>query len=166
VRPALATALLGLAACAAPPDTLQGSLDEVAPLAFQTVAVRVNPSILVVEYQFVPKGGGAEVPLKMVVTPPDGVPLANGVKINLAEFDVDGNPRAVCSRSAADDPRTRLPPIKLGELDLTSNFAPGSTATGTFHILFGEGGDIGEGRTVDGTFSVTASDPNPDGNNP
>jgi hypothetical protein len=162
---AVLCSVLGLAACA-PPNTLQGSLSELTPLTFEKVSVQVSSSILVLQYQHTPPGGGQAIPFQLVLTPPPGQALAAGTKIDLAQMGTNEMPVAVCSREAPMDPRHNLPPIKVGELDLTSNYSVGATASGEFHILFGEGGDVGEGRTVDGTFSVAATAPDSQGNSP
>jgi hypothetical protein len=161
----LAGLLASVAACS-PPNTLQGSLGELVDLTFEKVEVQASSNLLLIQYQHTPHGGGLEVPFQLELTPPPGQPLADGVQLDLSKTDADGNPLVSTSREAPNDPRHTLPPIKLGTLTLTSNFAPGSTASGQFHILFGTGGDVGEGRTVDGTFSVTAQAPSNQGSNP
>ncbi len=166
MSPARLALLLVSAAGCSPPNTLQGSLGELVSLSFEKVEVQASSPLLLIQYQHTPTGGGLEVPFQLELTPPPGQPLANGVQLDLSLKDADGTPRVSTSREATNDPRHTLPPIKFGALTLTSNFAPGATASGQFHILFGAGGDVGEGRTVDGTFSVIAQAPTNQGSNP
>ena len=158
--------LVGSTAACSPPNTLQGSLSELVDLTFEKVEVQVSPNLLLIQFQHSPKGGGLEIPFQMELTPPPGKALANGVVLDLSKIDGNGNPETRCSREATNDPRHTLPPVKIGSLTLATDFAPGDTAAGEFHILFGTGGDVGEGRTLNGTFSVQAVAPSNQGSNP
>lgn len=159
---------LGLCGCSQPPNSLTGSLDEIASLQFDSTVVRASPDVLVVEYDRFPQGGagdagaggGTDIPFKMSVKI-TGLQLNKDLTIDLTSATADGLARTSCVRSVSNDPRRDLPPIKRGELVLDSDVNIGKVATGHFHILFGEGGQIGEGRTVDGTFSAPAQDANP-----
>lgn len=163
-------AAVGLAGCNGPANALTGSLDEVAPLQFDTVVVRASPGVLVLEYDRFPQGGaadgglsaagGTEVVFKMTVLIA-GLQLNKGLTIDLTSTTPDGTPRTSCGRAVGTDPRRDLPPITRGTLVLDSDVNLGAQAQGHFNILFGEGGQIGEGRTVDGSFSAPAQDANP-----
>jgi hypothetical protein len=153
---------LGLASCGQPDNSLQGSMNEVAPLTFTTTVVRANSNALVVEYQNFPKGGGNDVTFKMVIDIAN-LTLVKNLPIDLSERLQDGNYRATFSRAVGTDPRRNLPTVKLGELDLDSDIIVGAQARGHFHILFAEGGQVGEGRTVEGTFSAPTQDVLPGG---
>jgi hypothetical protein len=155
--------LLLLAGCPQAANSLTGSLGEVAPLDFTTVAVRASDTALVVEYQKVPQGGTADIIFKLVINPVN-LQLNQGLSIDLAELLADGSSRANCIRAVTNDPRRVFPPIKHGELILDSDVNIGKTASGHFNLLFGEGGDLGEGRTVEGTFSAEVGDAAPGGN--
>ncbi len=154
------------AGCAAPPNSLEGSLGALVNLTFQKEEVQVSSSILLIQYQYTPGGGGLEIPFQLEMTPPAGAALAEGTVLDLTGLKPDGTPIVSCTRAFTNDPRTELPPIKNGKLTLTSNFAIGAVASGTFDILFGEGGDVGEGTTLNGTFSTVAVAPTNQGSNP
>ena len=172
VRATLAFALaasLALPACGGP-NQLTGSLDAVAPLQFDAVTVRVDPHVLAVEFDrsavsdvAVADGGqaaGADVAFKMAVNI-DGLQLDQGLSVDLAAPLEDGRVRASCTRAVGTDPRRDLPPIKRGTLVLDANVNYDQVATGHFHILFDMGGDIGEGRTVNGRFRAVAQNADP-----
>lgn len=163
---ALAGAVL-LPGCSGGGNTLTGSLDEISPLTFDAVIVRASPDVLVVEYDNHPLGsvdggatGGTDVTFKMAINI-DGFQLNKGLDIDLTSSLNDGTPRVACTRAVGQDPRRDLPPIERGDLVLDSNVNYDQTTSGHFHVLFAEGGQIGEGRTVDGTFSATVQNADP-----
>lgn len=158
-------ALLG--GCAGAPNSLSGSLDEVAPLHVDTTQVRASPEVLVVEYDAFPQGdrdggasGGTDVVFKLVVDI-GGLQLNKDLAIDLASVLPDGTPRVTASRAVGQDPRRDLPRIKRGQLVLESDVNVGQVASGNFHLLFAEGGQVGEGRTVEGHFQAPVADANP-----
>jgi hypothetical protein len=163
---------LGLWGCGSGSNSLTGSLDEVAPLEFEAVVVRASNNVLVLEYDGFPQGttgdadggsggaGGTDVVFKMAVNI-QGLKLDNGLDVDLTSRLDDGSPRVACTRAVGDDPRRELPPIQMGNLILDSDVNIGQNASGHFHILFGEGGQVGEGRTVNGTFSAPTQDADP-----
>lgn len=166
----LAAGSLALSGCGQPANTLEGSMDEIASLQFDTTVVRADSNVLVVEYDRHPNGavvdGGSatadnfDVAFKMSVLIA-GLTLSKGLVIDLTSRLPDGTPRVACSRAQTDDPRREFPPIVRGTLVLDSAVNYDQVATGHFDILFGIGGDLGEGRTVNGTFSVAVENANP-----
>ena len=87
--------------------------------------------------------------------------LDQGLDVDLTSTLLDGSLRTSCLRSVGQDPRRNLPLIQRGDLVLDSNVNLDQTASGHFHILFGQGGELGEGRTVDGTFSAVVANAEP-----
>ena len=167
----LGAALLGLCACGKPENSLVGSVDELASLQFDSVVVRADGDVLVIEYDRHPNGlvsdggvaggtDGFDVAFKMTVLI-NGLTLSQGLDIDLTSHLADGTARVACSRSQTDDPRRAFPPIKRGDLVLDSSVNYDQVAVGHFDILFDEGGDVGEGRTVTGTFSAAVQNANP-----
>jgi hypothetical protein len=171
---AIALGALGFVGCGQPANSLTGSLDEIAPLQFDSTVVRADPDVLVIEYDRFPQAQGTQVDAGPAATGAGGTDVVFKVAIQIAGLQLnkdldldltsatsDGTPRTSCTRAVGTDPRRDLPPVKRGELVRDSDVNIGQPAKGHFHILFGEGGEIGEGRTVDGTFSAPAQDANP-----
>jgi hypothetical protein len=156
--------VLGAMGCGSPANTLTGSLGEVVPYDFDSVSLKADDSTFVVEYdRGVPAdadgGAGGDVIFKMAVNI-DGLKLNKDLVVDLAMPAADGSPRVACTRSVGTDPRRKLPPLQRGTLTLHSDINFNLTGTGELHILFGEGGDVGEGRTVDATFSANVQNAN------
>ncbi|MBS2031325.1 MAG: hypothetical protein JST54_25725 [Deltaproteobacteria bacterium] len=156
-----------LPSCGGGGNSLTGSLDEISPLTFDSVVVRASPDVLVVEYDNHPLGtvdggasGGTDVAFKIAINI-DGLTLNKGLDIDLTSALNDGTPRVACTRAVGQDPRRDLPPVARGDLVLDSDVNYDANASGHFHVLFAEGGQIGEGRTVDGTFSAVVQNADP-----
>jgi len=163
---ALAGSML-VPSCGGASNSLTGSLDEISPLTFDSVVIRASPDVLVVEYDNHPlgtadggAGGGTDVTFKIAINI-DGLTLNKGLDIDLTSSLNDGTPRVSCTRAIGEDPRRDFPAIERGDLVLDSDVNYNQTASGHFHVLFAEGGQIGEGRTVDGTFSASVQQADP-----
>jgi len=76
--------------------------------------------------------------------------LAGGYTYQLPELLSDGMPRGVVSRNVLDDPRTKFPPIRVGEMHIVNvpEQGQGLVAGGDFHVTFENGVDFASGKTV------------------
>jgi hypothetical protein len=151
-------AAVSMGSCS-PPNTLSGSLDSLTSLQFTSVNVRASSTAMVIEYDQ-PDATSTDVVFKLVINP-ENLTLSQGLQIDLSELIDPVTPRATASRSIASDPRTQLPPILRGQLTLNDDVSVGGVASGSFYILFGQGGQLGEGTTVNGSFQATVADTNP-----
>lgn len=148
-RLALVVFLLALPGCGS--DSLDGSLAEAFDLSYSSILIRQSPSAVQVTYL---RSHGNEVVMRITVAT-EGVDLSSGVSINLAGEWSAGHPRAAVSRAVDGEPVRQLPPVVKGELRLNDAVVPGKDLSGSFAVSFGEGGDLGSGRTLNGHFSGT-----------
>ena len=146
----LATLLSLLASTGCGVNVLDGSLSEAYDLAFSDVKVQRGQQAMAVTYL---AASGNETVAKLTVDL-SGVALSGGGSINLAEDYAPGHPRATVTRAMQNEPVLVLPQIDQGQLSLSAPPDPGNTISGSFHILFGQGGDLGAGRTLDGKFTA------------
>ena len=137
-------------------DSLAGSLDELLPLDYDRVEVRLDTQAFVVEY-VKEKGPGLGTVFKLVVAT-QGLDLTQPQKIDLADRLDAGEPRVSISRAVADEPSSLFPPIGAGELTL--DLGPplvGKTLRGDFGLHFAQDSThklVGAGRTVRGDFQT------------
>ena len=170
-----------MAGCGPESNSLTGSLSVVFPLDISTVNIYRNDEALQITYlrnraTFLDVVARVSVSLTTcdagvdgdggVVTVCGHLELKPGTKINLAGEYVPDHPRTVVAHAPGGEPVRLLPRVKRGDMTLSTvtEFDPdgglGHGATsGTFGVLFeSEGGDLGYGRTLNGTFSAVAFD--------
>jgi hypothetical protein len=155
---ALALALAGWGAVACAPDnSLSGSLGEVFPLDVSRVEVARNDEALQVTYYF-NRGVFLDVVARVSVLMSD-VSVVMNAPVPLQGEGDGGVLRCVVTHAPGGEPVRTLPHIKRGDLTLTHGGHAGELTAGSFSMSFeAEGGDLGFGRTLGGTFSATASD--------
>ncbi|MBI5543472.1 MAG: hypothetical protein HY901_06255 [Deltaproteobacteria bacterium] len=132
-------------------NSLDGSLSEAFDLSFAEVLVRRSEKAVQVTYL---RSEGREVVIRMTVAI-EGVDVSHAGSINLAQEYAPGHPRAAVSRAVDNEPVRQLPAVVQGDLTLDGPPHPGETVSGSFSVRFGEGGDLGSGRTLTGSFSGT-----------
>ncbi|HYR55665.1 MAG TPA: hypothetical protein VEM39_06075 [Myxococcaceae bacterium] len=157
-RPSIATvAVLGLLAAGCGGDnSLGGSVSELFPLDVSRVEVRRNAEAVQVSYY---NNRGADIDLVARVTVAmQGIDYRQGRKIDLSGEYQPGHLRTSVIHLAWGEPPRNFPPVKRGDLVISSGGNPGEGTRGNFSMSFDQGGDIGAGRTLYGSFSSTALD--------
>lgn len=146
-----------LSAVSCADNILSGSLSEVFPLDVSTTSIAANGDALQVTY-LVNRGVFVDVVARVSVAVSD-LALAPGLKVSLAGQGPDGVRRCVVSHAPGGEPVRVMPPIERGDLVLSEGGRAGEFTRGNFSVLFAsEGGDVGFGRTLTGTFAGLASD--------
>lgn len=149
-------ACLALAACGSG-SSLEGSVGEVIPLAFDGVQVQRSASAIALLYtQALPGGGAANVLLKVTAST-SGLDLTKPLQIDLTE-KLGTAQRGAVSRAVADDPRRDFGPLERGFVRLDAAPALGAHVSGTFSVLFAQGAGLGAGKTAFGDFSATVTE--------
>jgi hypothetical protein len=169
VRLALLGALvvMALASCGLD-NSLGGSLGEVFPLDISKVEVAKNDEAMQITY-LRNRGVFLDVVVRVSVslandgTSEDGgVPtllLKPGARIDLGGDAPSGVERTAVTHAPGGEPVRTLPRIRKGDLVITRGGAIGEVTGGNFSMLFEqEGGDVGFGRTLTGTFSAVTLD--------
>ncbi|MFZ5441577.1 MAG: hypothetical protein ACOZQL_16340 [Myxococcota bacterium] len=144
-------------------NSLGGSLGEVFPLDISRVEVQKNDEALQITY-LRNRGVFLDVVVRVSVSMADegssadgGVPsleLKPGARIPLEGFAPTGVLRAAVTHAPGGEPVRNLPQVKKGDLFITEGGGIGEVTKGNFSMLFEqEGGDVGFGRTLSGTFS-------------
>ena len=162
----LAGLAVGLSSCLLE-NSLGGSLGEVFPLDLSTVDVHQNDEALQVTY-FRNRGVFLDVVVRVSISLQDegvsadgGVPtieLKPGKKLDLKGESQTGQLRCAVTHAPGGEPVRSLPRIKRGDLVITEGGKIGEKMKGNFSVLFEqEGGDVGFGRTLVGTFSTRES---------
>jgi hypothetical protein len=148
---------LGLAAAGCAGDNaLGGSVSELFPLDISRVEVRRNLEALQVSYY---NNRGEDIDLVARVTmATQGLEIRQGQRIDLAGEYQPGHLRTTVMHLAWGEPVRNLPPVKRGDLVISSGGNPGEGTRGNFSMSFDQGGDLGAGRTLYGNFSSTALD--------
>lgn len=141
----LAFLLAALGACSDP--ALDGSISEAFDLSFSSMQVLKSDTALQIDYL---RSGGREVVIRLTVVT-EGLDLSKEVQLG-GEYRT-GHPRASVSRAIDGEPVRVLPPISKGTLDLDAAPEIGKELSGTFNLAFGQGGDVGSGRTLSGRFN-------------
>ena len=152
-------ALSGLALLAygcASDNSLGGSVSELFPLDVSRVEVARNPEALQLSY-YSTRGEYIDIVVRITVAT-QGVDLQPGRKIDLAGEYQPGHLRTTVIHLAWGEPVRNLPPVKSGDLVVSSGGNPGEGTRGNFSMSFDQGGDLGAGRTLYGTFATTALD--------
>lgn len=161
---------LGLCVCLAScssDNSLGGSLSEIFPLDLSRVEVAQNPEALQITY-FRNRGVFLDVVVRVSVSlqdegvaPDGGVPtieLTPGKRLDLAGESPTGQLRCAVTHAPGGEPVRSLPRVKKGDLEIIEGGQIGESIKGNFSMLFeAEGGDVGFGRTLVGTFSAAES---------
>lgn len=175
-RPWWLVLLLALG-CGPESNSLSGSLETIYPLAVSRATIAQNDEALQVTYLrnrgvFLDVVARVSVSLKYCSDDGDGgvscgfLALQPGAKLDLAGDYEPNHPRTVVAYAPGGEPVRLLPRVRRGDMVINSvtTFDPdgglghGQTK-GSFAILFeSQGGDIGFGRTLNGLFSVVATD--------
>ncbi len=144
--PAVFAALLLplLAGCAS--AALDGSISEALDLSFSSTQILKNDKALQIDYL---RSDGREVVMRITVVT-EGVDLSKTVELG-GEY-APGHPRASVSRAVDGEVVMVLPPIAKGTLDLDHAPQIGQDLSGSFGLSFGQGGDVGSGRSLSGKF--------------
>lgn len=138
-------------------NSLGGSIGEVFPLEVSRVEVYRNEEALQITY-YRNRGVFLDVVVRIGLALKD-IDLKPGTRVPLEGEYAPNHPRVSVSHAPGGEPIRLLPPVQKGELNLTGGGPAGTVTSGNFSMLFaGEGGDIGEGRTLSGNFSALAVD--------
>lgn len=165
-------AALALASCGLD-NSLGGSLSEVFPLDLSRAEVAQNHEALQVTY-FRNRGVFLDVVARVSVSlqaadadgnplmAPDGgiatIELKPGLRLDLAGRSPTGQLRCAVTHAPGGEPVRNLPPIEKGDLVIDQGGLIGGPMRGNFSMLFKqEGGDVGFGRTLFGTFATKES---------
>jgi hypothetical protein len=158
---------LSLAACEGQTN-LSGSMSEIFPLENSSVQVLQNGEAMQIVY-LLNRGVFLDVVARISVSlndegagPDGGIPqleLKAGSRVELQGQAPGGVARCAVTHAPGGEPVRDLPPVKQGDLRITRGGQIGQLTEGNFSIRFEqEGGDIGFGRTLNGTFSATTQD--------
>lgn len=153
--------LLWLSGCALD-NSLGGSLSEVFPLDISRVEVRRNDEAMQITYLY-NRGVFLDVVARISISTrtegmsEDGGRLSYsfepGNSIPLEGSDPYGVLRTSVTHAPGGEPTRALPPVKKGDLHITSGGPIGEVTAGDFSMVFeDEGGDLGGGRTLYGNF--------------
>jgi len=137
-------------------NSLGGSVSELFPLDVSRVEFDRNPEALQVSY-YSTRGEYIDIVVRVTVAT-QGVDVSPGRKIDLAGEYQPGHLRTTVIHLAWGEPMRNLPPVKSGDLVVSSGGNPGEGTRGNFSMSFDQGGDLGAGRTLYGTFATIALD--------
>ncbi len=148
---------LALSGCGAD-NALGGSVGELFPLTVSKVEVLRNDFAVQVTY-YANRGTFLDVVARVVVSTkaPDGgtLDLRPPVKIPLEGESEPGHQRTAVARIPGGEAVRTFPNVKKGDIVITELGLEGRPSKGNFSMLFElVGGDLGQGRTLTGTFSV------------
>ena len=127
-------------------NALDGSIGEAFDLSFSTVELRRSPTAFQVTYL---QSEGREVVARITVATA-GLDL--GEPIELGGEYAPGHSRTTVTRAVDGSPVLVLPRVGSGSMELDALPAAGQVVSGDFSLSFAEGGDIGAGRTLSGSF--------------
>jgi len=148
--------------CSCLDNSLGGSVSEVFPLEISGTELRRNDQAIQVTYLrnrgvFVDVVARISVSLEIDGVAEDGgtnylVPTRGSTIVVTGDYE-EGHPRCVVTHAPGGEPVRNLPAIKRGDFVITSGGGVGEVTSGNFSVLFeAEGGDLGFGRTLYGTF--------------
>lgn len=159
MRPGICAALLlgwALLGCGRD-NQLSGSVGELFPLGVSRVEVQRNDEALVVSY-FANRGVNLDLVIRLSLATRD-LELLPGGRVDLAGEYAPGHQRTTVIHAPGGEPARALPPVKKGDLRLSAGGRPDELTRGDFSMLFeSTGGDLGQGRTLSGTFAGIALD--------
>jgi hypothetical protein len=151
-----ASALAAGLGCGTEP-ALSGSAGELFSLQVAKVEVARNEEAFQLTY-FNNRGADLDVVVRVSVALKD-VEVKPGVAIPLGGEYEPGHPRTTVAHAPGGEPVRLFPPVKKGDLVISSGGNPGELTTGNFSMLFEtQGGDLGGGRTLVGRFESVARD--------
>lgn len=152
---ALAGSLQGCAA----DNMLGGSVGDLFPLAVSRVEVYRNDNALQVTY-YANRGTFLDVVVRIAVSLA-GIDVKDGITIPLQGEGEMGHQRTAVAHAPGGEPVRQFPNVKLGDMKLAQlgiglPDGGGTPSRGDFSMLFeNSGGDLGQGRTLTGTFSTS-----------
>ena len=156
--------VLGLVAIAAvasscqPDNSLGGSVGELFPLNISRVDVLRNEYAVQVTY-YANRGTFLDVVIRLAVYTRD-LNMKSGLVVTLNGEGEPGHQRTAVAHAPGGEPVRTFPNVKLGdmrfyELGIGLPDGGGTPSRGDFSMLFESvGGDLGNGRTLTGTFST------------
>lgn len=148
-RLGVALVLLGLSC--GPDNGLSGSLSEIFPLDVSRTELARNGEALQVTY-YRNRGVFLDVVARVSVSLRD-VEVKPGVKIDLRGEYAPGSPRCVVTHAPGGEPVRSLPHVQQGDLVITEGGEAEQRTRGHFSMSFAsDGGDLGFGRSLSGTF--------------
>ena len=154
-RSVLLTLALLLAGCGRD-NSLSGSVGELFSLEVSRVEVLRNSEALQISYY---NNRGPEIDLVIRVTVAIGdLDIRNGRSFALEGEYQPGHQRTAVIHLAGGEPVRNLPPVKKGDMEISSGGGAGQSTRGNFSMLFDQGGDLGANRTLSGRFSAVAQD--------
>ncbi len=158
LAPAVA-ALAALAAACGGDNVLSGSVSDLFPLDVSRTELSRNNEAFQVTY-FNNRGLFLDVVARVSVYVEDVDPDGGWRRpIPLVGASDGGVLRCVVAHAPGGEPVRLLPPVKHGTLEVAEGGEPGQLTRGRFSILFAdEGGDLGNGRTLNGNFLGVATD--------
>ena len=149
----LLPALVACASCGSG-TSLEGSLSDEVPLAFDTVSLEQSGTAIAVIYLKAVAGTSGNDTVLKVTADTTGLKLDAPLTIALTDLVGTGTAiRGAVSRAVHDDPRKDFPPMVHGFLVLHAAPKIGSNLSGSFSVTFGQGGSLGNGKTAFGDFS-------------
>ena len=153
------TLLFSIAVCAAltgcgTESTLGGSVGELFPLSVSTVDVLRNDFAFQVTY-YSNRGTFLDVVARVVVSTKD-IDMKRGVKITLEGESEPGHQRTSVAHAPGGEAVRNFPNVRKGDMVISELGLEGQPSKGNFSMLFDSvGGDLGQGRTLTGSFNVT-----------
>jgi hypothetical protein len=136
---------------------LTGSMQEVFPLDVSYAEVYRNSEGLQVTY-YRNRNVFLDVVARISVYVND-LTVKPGAHIKLDGEYTPGHLRTTVAHAPGGEPVRLLPPLKRGDLTITGGGEPETRTSGDFSMLFDSvGGDLGYGRTLNGSFSAMAKD--------
>ncbi|MBS1150591.1 MAG: putative lipoprotein [Myxococcaceae bacterium] len=146
---ALGAALTGCGA----DNALSGSVSELFPLTVSSVEVLRNDYAFQVTY-YANRGTFLDVVARIVVSTKD-IEMKRGVFIKLDGESEKGHQRTSVAHAPGGEAVRTFPNVKLGDMVISELGVEGLPSKGNFSMSFeATGGDLGQGRTLVGTFSV------------
>jgi hypothetical protein len=137
-------------------NSLSGSVGELFSLEVSKVEVSRNVEALQINYflnrdQYIDLVAGVTVAI-------GDQNIHDGTKFALQGEYPPGHQRTTVVHLASGEPVRLLPPVKQGDMQISKNGNPGDQMKGNFSMSFGTGGDLGDGRTLAGSFSAIVRD--------
>ncbi|MBI3186034.1 MAG: hypothetical protein HYZ28_28185 [Myxococcales bacterium] len=148
---------LSVLGCRPQGGVLSGSVGELFSLQVSRIELSRNEEAFQVTYLF---NRAAELDVVVRITVAlKGVDFSPGKRISLDGEYEPGHARTTVVRVPGGEPARRFPPVKKGDLNLGSGGGADEPTDGDFSMVFDStGGDIGQGRTLVGSFAGTPVD--------
>lgn len=153
----VAAGLLSAAACAREDNSLAGSVKELFPLSVSRVDLLRNAEAFQISYLY-NRGADLDVVIRLSLSLKD-IEFVPGATIALDGDYAEGHPRTSVVHAPGGEPVRVFPRVKRGDFNLSSGGDIDQFTRGDFSMVFDStGGDIGSGRTLEGTFAGTPAD--------